>query len=43
MYGINTGKTIYLKGKWNGVVVQESKIVLTQENKILKTIKVAPK
>lgn len=43
MYGINTGKTIYLKGKWKGVVVQESKIVLTQKNKVLKTIKVTPK
>ena len=43
MYGINTGKTIYLKGKWKGAVVQESKIVLTQENKVLKTIKVIPK
>lgn len=43
MYGINTGKTIYLKGKWKGAVVQESKIVLTQENKVLKTIKVTPK
>lgn len=42
MYGINTGKTIYLKGKWKGAVVQESKIVLTQENKVLKTIKVTP-
>ena len=43
MYGINTGKTIYLKGKWKGVVVQESKIVLTQKDKILKMIKVTPK
>lgn len=43
MYGINTGKTIYLKGKWKGAVIQESKIVLTQENKVLKTIKVTPK
>lgn len=42
MYGVNTGKTIYLKGKWKGAVIQESKIVLTQENKILKTIKVTP-
>ena len=38
LYGINSGKTIYLKGKWNGAVVQESKIVLTQKGKILKTI-----
>lgn len=38
LYGINSDKTIYLKGKWNGVVVQESKIVLTQKGKILKTI-----
>lgn len=43
MYGINTGKTVYLKGKWKGVVVQESKIVLTQKDKILKMIKVTPK
>lgn len=43
MYGINTGKTIYLKGKWKGAIVQESKIVLTQENKVLKIIKVIPK
>lgn len=43
LYGIHTGKTIYLKGKWNGAVVQESKIVLTQQNKVLKTIKVVPK
>lgn len=39
MYGINTGKTIYLKGKWKGIVVQESKIILTQKGKVLKTIK----
>lgn len=36
LYGINSGKTIYLKGKWNGVVVQESKIVLTQKGKVLR-------
>lgn len=39
LYGINSGKTIYLKGKWNGAVVQESKIVLTQKVKVLRTIK----
>lgn len=39
LYGINCGKTIYLKGKWNGAIVQESKIVLTQKGKVLKTIK----
>ena len=38
LYGINCGKTIYLKGKWNGAIVQESKIVLTQKGKVLKTI-----
>lgn len=41
LYGINCGKTIYLKGKWNGAVVQESKIVLTQKGKVLKTIKLS--
>lgn len=39
LYGINCGKTIFLKGKWNGVVVQESRIVLTQKGKVLRTIK----
>lgn len=39
LYGINSGKTIFLKGKWNGAIVQESKIILTQKGKVLKTIK----
>ena len=39
LHGINSGKDIYLKGKWNGVIVQESKLKLSQEGKIIKTIK----
>ena len=37
LHGINSD--IYLKGKWNGVIVQESKLKLSQEGKIIKTIK----
>ena len=41
--GINTGKTIYLKGKWNGVVVQDSRIDLYYPSgELLRTIKSEP-
>lgn len=39
LHGKNTQKTIYLKGKWNGTIIQESEIILTQNNTIIKTIK----
>lgn len=44
MVGVNTGKTIYLKGRWDGVVVQESKIRLYYPNgQLMKSISVNPK
>ncbi|MDC2008443.1 ETX/MTX2 family pore-forming toxin [Bacteroides thetaiotaomicron] len=39
LHGKNSGKDIYLKGKWNGVMVQESRIRLSQDGKIIRTIK----
>lgn len=42
--GLTTGKIIYLNGIWNGVVITETKIVLSQPNgQLLKTISVLPK
>lgn len=38
LYGINCHKTIYLKGKWQGAIVQESKITLIQNDIIIKEI-----
>lgn len=39
LYGNNSGKTIYLKGKWDGAVVQESTVEIIQKGKVIKTIK----
>jgi hypothetical protein len=42
--GLTTGKIIYLNGIWNGVVITETKIELSQPNgQLLKTISVLPK
>ncbi len=39
LYGLSCKKTIYLKGKWDGAVVKESQIVLSEKGKVLRTIK----
>lgn len=42
--GISTGKTIYLKGRWDGVIVQDSRIDLYYPSgELLRTIKSEPK
>lgn len=44
LLGINTNKTIYLKGKWDGIVVQDTRIELYYpDGKLLKTINIIPK
>lgn len=44
MVGVNTGKTIFLKGKWDGTVVKESKIELYYPNgKLIKELPVSVK
>lgn len=40
--GVNAGKIIYLKGKWDGVVVQDTKVELyNPDGRLLKMIKVS--
>lgn len=42
--GKTSGKTLYLKGRWNGVLMQETKVVVRFPNgQILKTIEVEAK
>lgn len=42
--GVTTGKTVYLKGKWDGIVVQETRIEFyNSDGKLLRSIKLESK
>lgn len=44
MLGINTNQTIYLKGKWDGIVVQDTRVELYYpDGKLLRKIDIVPK